>query len=312
MPTITTLAETPIGASTTDLEQLFEPFVADDPDIMTWHREARRRRVKLLRRFLKPSRVKAEAGARSLETVQDEYERSWERTANYPYSAEHFPRNFTPWLCAGRKLLASDVGATRFRQALLVAAIELVQPRRVLEIGCGNGINLMLLAGRFPEVAFHGLELTAAGVAASRGFQAGHARLPEPLQAYAPRALYDPTAFRRVMFTRGNAAALPYPDASFDFVYSCLALEQMEAVRERALDEMARVTSKWAFNVEPFADVNNSLWSWLYVTQRGYFRGRIDELRHHGLEPQWATMDFPQELFLKSCAVMSKKSPVAG
>ena len=307
MTTLTPLAETPLGAEAQDLWRLFEPFVAADRDSTAWHKEARRRRWRLLRRFLKPSKLKKEAVARKLETVQAEYERSWGRTADYPYSIEDFPKDFTPWLGHDRKVMASDIGATRFRQALLIAVIEHVRPRRVLEIGCGNGINLLLLAGRFADIGFHGLELTAAGVRAAQRFQSSHERLPAALQAYAPQPLADATAFRKVTFSRGNAAALPFPDGAFDLVYTSLALEQMEAVRVKALAEMARVAGRFTFNIEPFADVNNWLWSRLYVAQRGYFRGRIDELRDHGLEPQLATMDFPQELFLKSCAVLSKK-----
>lgn len=307
MTSLTPLEQTPVGAATADLWSLFEPFVATDQDERAWGREARRRRLKLLRRFLKPAKRESRAGARSLETVQAEYERSWDRTRDYPYSLDDFPRDFTPWLAGGRRVMASDIGATRFRQALFIAVIEQVRPRRVLEIGCGNGINLLLLAGRFPEIRFHGLELTAAGVAAAHRFQATHDRLPDAIAAYAPRPLADPTAFRRVAFTRGNAASLPFPDDAFDLVYTSLALEQMEVVRQPALAEMARVATGWTFNIEPFADVNDGLWSRLYVGQRGYFRGRIDDLRAFGLVPQWATMDFPQELFLKSCAVLAKK-----
>jgi SAM-dependent methyltransferase len=307
MTTLVPLAQTPLAAATGDLWPLFEPFVAADEDERTWHREARRRRLKLLRRAVLPAKCEAAGGGRSLDTVRTEYERSWDRTRDYPYALDDFPKDFQPWFAAGRRVMASDIGATRFRQALFVAVIEQLRPRRVLEIGCGNGINLLLLAGRFPEIAFHGLELTASGVAAAHHFQAAHDRLPEAIEAYAPRPLADPTAFQKVAFTRGNAAALPFPDGAFDLVYTSLALEQMEVVRQEALAEMARVTAGWTFNIEPFADVNDSFWSKLYVGQRGYFRGRIEELRRIGLEPQWATMDFPQELFLKSCAVLAKK-----
>ncbi len=307
MTILVPLAQTPLAAASLDLWTLFEPFVAADQDERDWHREARRRRLKLLRRALVPARREASGGGRSLDTVRTEYERSWDRTRDYPYVLDDFPKDFQPWLAAGRRVMASDIGATRFRQALFIAVIEQVRPRRVLEIGCGNGINLLLLAGRFPQIAFHGLELTASGVAAAHHFQAAHDRLPAAIEAYAPRPLADPTAFRGVAFSRGNAAALPFPDAAFDLVYTSLALEQMEVVRSQALAEMARVAGGWTFNIEPFADVNGGFWSKLYVGQRGYFRGRIVELRERGLEPQWATMDFPQELFLKSCAVLAKK-----
>jgi hypothetical protein len=43
------------------------------------------------------------------------------------------------------------------------------------------------------------------------------------------------------------------------------------------------------------------------VLRRNYFRGRIAELRGYGLEPGLALNDFPQESFLKVCAVISEK-----
>jgi hypothetical protein len=45
------------------------------------------------------------------------------------------------------------------------------------------------------------------------------------------------------------------------------------------------------------------------VLRRDYFRGRIDDLRRHGLEPVLALGDFPQEAFLKTCAVLAEKRP---
>jgi tRNA G46 methylase TrmB len=40
-----------------------------------------------------------------------------------------------------------------------VRVIGHVRPRSVLEVGCGNGINLILLAGNFPDTEFARVEL---------------------------------------------------------------------------------------------------------------------------------------------------------
>jgi hypothetical protein len=45
----------------------------------------------------------------------------------------------------------------------------------------------------------------------------------------------------------------------------------------------------------------------LYAQSRGYFRGSIGELRDYGLEPLWATADFPQETFLGTALVLAAK-----
>jgi SAM-dependent methyltransferase len=150
------------------------------------------------------------------------------------------------------------------------------------------------------------VELTRAGHEAARALQQ-EARLPEHLVRFAPEPLRDLSAFRRIDFRLGNAASLEFAQQSFDLVYTVLALEQMERLRERALAEIARVTRRHYFGFEPFLDVNASGWERLYVLGRDYFRGRIEDLAQYGLTPQWALRDFPQERFLKACAVLAHK-----
>ena len=181
------------------------------------------------------------------------------------------------------------------------------QSLRVLEIGCGNGINLMLLACRFPDIAFTGVELTAEGQAAAQSFQQAHAQLPEHLVAFAPQPLPDPAGFRRVRFIQGSATDLPFESGAFDLAITVLALEQMEQIRARALGEIARVVRSHALMIEPFADVNGSFWQRLNVDRRNYFRGRIDDLPGFGLNPIVACADFPQKYILRAALVLSER-----
>ena len=136
--------------------------------------------------------------------------------------------------------------------------------------------------------------------------QAGGA-LPPGLADFAPLPLTDPRAFQRIEFRQGDAVRLPFEDGAFDLVFTVLALEQMERVRAQALTEIARVAARHALMIEPFQNVNQALWPRLNVLRRDYFRGRIDDLGHYGLEPVLALDDFPQEAFLKVCAVLSEK-----
>ncbi|HET6468625.1 MAG TPA: class I SAM-dependent methyltransferase [Geminicoccaceae bacterium] len=300
-----TLEASGLEVTPDEIRGLFEPFVAqtlaaDDP---TWRAEIRRRKRKLLRQAVERVLGRQRDKAR----VVEEYDRAWERIDYGMYALGRELRFVTPWVWRGRQMLASDAGATRVRQLLLCRAIERLKPRRVLEVGCGNGINLILLAGRFPEIAFTGVDLTEAGVRASQELQKRPA-LPDAMRAFAPLEVVDPTAFRRIAFHRGDAASLPFADASFDLVCTVLALEQMEQVRERALAEIARTSAGHTLMIEPFADVNADFWPRLNVFRRNYFRGSIAGLRAHGLEPELATADFPQEVFLKACLVLARKA----
>jgi ubiquinone/menaquinone biosynthesis C-methylase UbiE len=297
-----------VGAD--EVERLFAPFVlrrfeADDPE---WTAEIARRAGKLRRRYWRRRLLGwLPALQRRAASVRAEYGRAWAAIDYGQYDPSRTPPRESPWVWRDRCMLASDLGATRVRQLLLVRVLEKLAPRRVLEVGCGNGVNLMLLAGRFPEVAFTGVDLTREGPRAARRLQR-EPRLPAAMQDYAPLPLADASAFRSVRFLQGDAARLPFADASFDLVVSVLALEQMERVREPALAEIARVCAGHAFLIEPFAELNDRDGPLHMVVSRDYFRGRIAELPRHGLEPRLALDDFPQEVFLKACAVLAEKT----
>ena len=176
----------------------------------------------------------------------------------------------------------------------------------MLEVGCGNGINLLSLAGNFPDVELTGIDLTPAGIEAAKAIQA-EAGLPPHLAEYIPLESADPGAFKRIRFMNGSAAELPFADGEFDLVYTVLAVEQMERIRDQALAEIARVSRSHVLMLEPFRDANRKGMRRLYALSRNYFRGSIQGLKQFGLEPVWATDDFPQEAFLGSPLVLARK-----
>ena len=92
-------------------------------------------------------------------------------------------------------------------------------PRRVLDVGCGTGYLLRLLAGRCPQAT----EL--AGIDAA----------PAMIDAAAQRA-----DDQRLRFAAGVAERLPYPDTAFDLVVSTTSFDHW-ADQEAGLRECARV-----------------------------------------------------------------------
>ena len=86
-----------------------------------------------------------------------------------------------------------------------------------------------------------------------------------------------------------------------------LAVEQMERIRDQALAEIARVSRGHVLMLEPFKDANRKGVRRVYAVSRHSFRGSIEGLARFGLEPLWATDDFPQEAFLGSPLVLAKK-----
>ena len=101
----------------------------------------------------------------------------------------------------------------------LVASAELRGGEHVLDLGCGTGHSTLALAARAASVV--GLDLTDAMLAEAR-------RLARERGA------------ANASFERGDAEALPYPDASFDVVTSRVSAHHY-AHPERAVREAARV-----------------------------------------------------------------------
>jgi len=104
------------------------------------------------------------------------------------------------------------------RAAKLAVSVH-ATPRRVLDVGCGTGYLLRLLARRCP----HATEL------------AGIDPAPAMIEA-AGQAAGD----QRLRFTVGVAERLPYPDGAFDLVVSTTSFDHW-ADQRAGLSECARV-----------------------------------------------------------------------
>lgn len=305
MTLLSPLEQTPLGITRSEVEHLFAPFMRFEDAY--WQRKFTHRNRRVWKQYLMRRAFGWQAAKRRLrDAVAREYGDEWLSIDHRSYSLDRSPEARSLWHWDDKRFLASNRGGTRIRQLLLIRCIELLKPRRVLEVGCGNGINLLLLAGRFPEVHFAGVDLTPEGVAAAQSVQKKQEFLPDYLQEFAPAGIADATAFRRIDFRVGDACALPFEPGSFDLVYTSLALEQMERVRERALREIARVAARNVFMIEPFRDANISGPNRRYIVARDYLQARLADLPSYGLKPLWATTDFPQEVFLHACAALTE------
>lgn len=294
------LADLPIAVDPAAIDAAMRPFLVSEGDDLRWRNEVARRWLATLARL-----VTGKEAARDKRAIESEYADAW--GAGYRrYRLGRSDLKPKPWAWRGRKLLLDPAAATRLRTVLFAAVIDELKPLRVLEVGSGNGINLLSLAGAFPDTEFTGLELTTEGVEQARRAQSD-SEIVDIVHAYSPLEISDRSAVGRINFVQGNAAAMPFDGGSFDLVMTVLAVEQMERIRFAALSEIARVTASHVLMLEPFRDANASGLKRLYVRSRNYFRGSIDELRGFGLTPLWATADYPQEAFLGTALVLARR-----
>jgi ubiquinone/menaquinone biosynthesis C-methylase UbiE len=202
-------------------------------------------------------------------------------------------------------MLASGIGLKRVHHSLLISAFETIQPASVLEVGCGNGLNLFVLAGHFRHLHFSGIELSHQGVAAAHRV-CEQSRLPDEILAFADGLIVDPSAHQRLDIRQGSAQSLPFAAHSFDVVFTVMALEAMEEIRHAALRELARVARQYVIMVEPFLDFNTRGIRSYHHASHNYFQAKVEELPYDRLEPLLVYTDMPHRLRLRPALVIAR------
>lgn len=144
----------------------------------------------------------------------------------------------------------------------------------VLELGSGNGINLLLLAALHPEIkTWRGVELTPEGVAAAERIW----REP-PLDdlSYLTDLPRDVIAGRLanadIKFQQGSILDLPFPDQSLDVAFSRLVLEQLPRDYPVAFREARRVARVGGLFLEEFREAQTNVFQRMQLKNLDYFR----------------------------------------
>lgn len=97
----------------------------------------------------------------------------------------------------------------------LIAQAALEPGQRVLDVGCGTGNLALLLRGLHPDVEYLGID-------------------PDPLALSRARRKAE-RAGESLAFEQGSCEALPFPDASFDRVFSSFMYHHLDAALKKAL-----------------------------------------------------------------------------
>lgn len=292
-----------LSLTTFEIEQLLDGWVVERHGVTSpeWARIVAAETWKMRGKRIKFGLLGALPGASALgkyrteHFIKAQYSSTWSRH-DWPDKTKppcNKDRIAADWRDAGFVLRR---GAwSRMSLALMTKAIEQTRPKRVLEVGCGWGINLFTLSARFPDIEFTGVELTDVGIDRARATQ-GLDAMPDPLVRYGAWQDFDHTAFKRIEFRQGDATDLPFDDGAFDLVFSNAALEQMENVREKALSEIRRVAAAHLAMCEPFGDFNTDPLRRLSIRAKNYLTLRVDELTGYGIEPVHVFADWPNKI----------------
>ncbi|MGD9850327.1 MAG: class I SAM-dependent methyltransferase [Nitrospirales bacterium] len=246
-------------------------------------------------------------GARNQEYVIESYSTTWE-TQGWPNPQEPLQPKETSLVAWGEEILkVRRGGLSRVHLYYMADVINALQPRSILEVGCGNGLNLFVLASKFPDIPMQGVELTEKGVATAKSVQQGKT-FPEALVKFCPWEVKNLEAWRKIDFRQGDARALPFGDSSFDLVFTRLALEQMETLRDEAVSEIKRVAKTHVMFLEPFAEFNRDDLRRNYVGAKDYFSLPHEQLQKFGIQVIMTYKDFPQKLTLGAGLVLGKVS----
>ncbi len=132
-------------------------------------------------------------------------------------------------------LVACDLHATRRGKfavwAELLAALPLRGDDQVLDMGCGRGVVLAMVAKRLPQGKAVGLDLWTADQSGNR---------PEATR----RNLAAEGVAERCELVTADMRYLPFPDATFDLVLSNLAIHNIDRSRPRAHTERLRAVEE--------------------------------------------------------------------
>lgn len=210
-----------------------EPIVRD-ADRGTWFqygRQVAKDGPALARRALKRGQKTPAVVKRKYEAIERDY-----------YQAS---RDLRPFMIDGKLRSANGFA---FRQRLvdhITAMVERIQPSNVLEVGCGEGINLWLLQDKIVDRSckLAGFDYAFRSVRLAR----------RHLQA-------------KVEIFNGDARNIPLPDRSVDLAFTVHCLEQIPYDVDLAVREIARVAKEIVF-IEPFGEC-----------QRGF--GTLHHLSH--------------------------------
>ena len=132
-------------------------YTADDPE---WRSRYRNRERDIRRDWIRRRLLFWHRGGRTHSEVSAAYSARWNRDRIRPFAIPENAEGGQIWMFGERRLRMRNAAGRRARILFLMRSVAALNPRSVLEVGFGEGVNPALLANRFPGTNFAGIELT--------------------------------------------------------------------------------------------------------------------------------------------------------
>lgn len=199
--------------------------------------------------------------------TKNRYERIWNKTKIVNWYDPNFDLGLHVF---NKELFFASAGITKkIHHQLIIKEIESFKPKKVLEVGSGNGINLRILSSLFKDINFYGIDQSENGIKISNQLK-NEKLIPELVKPFNYNFDFEnlPT---NLVYSLGDAKALNFRENEIDFVYTILALEQMDDIKLKVLKELKRVAKKKIVLIEPFPELNRGVIKYLHHRSKQYF-----------------------------------------
>jgi len=241
---------------------------------------------------------------RSTKKTEIIYNKSWNKKDNKKWFSPK--ENLTIHYHNQKKVLASSGLTQRIWQNIIIKKIMEIRPKNILEVGSGNGINSFLIASCFKNIKITGIDFSNNGIIKSN----------ELLKTKKfDKNFYQPLKFKfnkkkinNLNFMKMNAKNLKFTNGSFDFIFTILALEQMNGIHLQVIKEIKRCAKKHIILIEPFKNLNLKGLSYLHHKSNDYLNLNYKDLECANFKINEYQYKYPNKISLNVGMVHLKKT----
>jgi len=228
---------------------------------------------------LKVDQILYNRNTKTVENVKIDYNLVWNNPDYFPKTSLNIKKHYIYY--NGKYFKKKPWSERKYYFETLKDVIDKQKPKKILEVGCGNGMLINTLARVYSNISFSGIDLTRSGVEASKLLTDNdnyNEKVGNFFYNFSKQNLVDNINFKNL-----SVVELP-DDEKYDFTYTTLALEQMKTVQQEAIRKITHVTNKTIVLIEPFYFENQSFISKKYLKLKNYFTLTKEDIEINGFK----------------------------